>query len=473
MLNASDVRGSVDFGILTIRPDEYTAVLDRLRGHETVLGRSYYEFARIDLDVGGQCGVAAARCPEQGQGPAQSTAHNMLEDLDPAWILLVGIAGGVPDDDYSLGDVLLANRIYDFSVSAEIMEKEEHAREWNLMGGPVHPIVAAILAAIPGWKAKFKGWNSKPSIGMTKPDCVVPKELESPNLYGLPEHREKVQKSLTRHFPGGKKPRPPLYAVASVASANILAKDTALIDEWKRIARSFGFVEMEAGGVYRAAHRTSGECPVMVIRGLSDIVGFKRYAGWTEYARRTAASFAVRFIKSGVWATIRPPRGVPTDPDKKAEENEVSSQRGALDADSLAEQMARLTFAELEMVMKVVLAKPAMTGTDFKLLAPEEKLRRNDLTDRTRDQLVQGLSKVQLVGQYVEYQVKIDGMFPDRLKAGFLTQYRRLQGDGLAGDDLFDALADFASRGEPDRRYQAAGVAVLTYLFELCDVFEK
>ena len=102
MLNASEVRGSVDFGILTIRPDEYTAVLDRLRGHETVLGRSFYEFVRIDLDVGGQCGVAVARCPEQGHGSAQNTAHNMLDDLDPACILLVGIAGAVPDDDYSL-----------------------------------------------------------------------------------------------------------------------------------------------------------------------------------------------------------------------------------------------------------------------------------------------------------------------------------------------------------------------------------
>ena len=470
MLKASEVHDSVDFGIITIREDEYTAVLNHLRGREQVHGRIFYEFARIDLDTEGQCGVAVARCLDQGHGAAHSVANNMLEDFDPNWILLVGIAGGVPNDEYSLGDVLLASRIYDFSVSAEILEEEEHRREWNLTGGPVHPIIEAILGAISGWKAHFKGWNNQKSVRMKKPVCVVPKDLKDNCYYGPEAYREKVQKSLARHFPEGKKARLPLYTVASVASANILVKDPDLIAEWKQLARSFGFVEMEAGGVYRAARRTSGERPVLVIRGLSDIVGFKRGAEWTAYACCTAAAFALAFIRSGVWATMTPPRAgqQPSDSEGAA----TSPQSVAGDA-SLADEMARLTFAELELVMRVVRDKPALTGTDFTLLDPEEKLQRNELTIRTRDQLVLGLSKVQLVRQYIEHQVKIDGLFPDRLQAGFLAQYRRFREEGLTGDDLFDRLADFAAGGASDRRYQAAGLAVLTYLFELCDVFEK
>jgi hypothetical protein len=79
-----------------------------------------------------------------------------------------------------------------------------------------------------------------------------------------------------------------------------LVKDAELVAEWKRTARALGFVEMEAGGVYRAARGPKGEYPVLIVRGLSDIVGFKRAAEWTEYACRTAAAFATAFIRAGV-----------------------------------------------------------------------------------------------------------------------------------------------------------------------------
>jgi hypothetical protein len=47
----------------------------------------------------------------------------LIDDLDPRWILLVGIAGGFADDNYSPGDVLLASRIYHLSVSAVLLDR--------------------------------------------------------------------------------------------------------------------------------------------------------------------------------------------------------------------------------------------------------------------------------------------------------------------------------------------------------------
>jgi nucleoside phosphorylase len=300
MPSASDVRGSVDFGILTVRADEYTAVLGHLPRRETVQGRAFYEFSRVSTAGGGQAGVAVARCLEQGQGAAHDAARDLIDDLDPRWILLVGIAGGVPDDDYSLGDVLLASRVYDFSVSAEIQDGEVHRREWSSAGGSVHPQVARVLAAIPGWQDKFKGWSRRASVGMKKPGCAVPADADSGHLYGPGEWRAKVRGSLARNFPAGRRPRPPRYAVIPVGSGDVLVKDTALVAEWRQSARALGFVEMEAGGVYRAARRPEREYPVLVVRGLSDVVGFKRDAAWTAYACRSAAAFAAAFVQAGV-----------------------------------------------------------------------------------------------------------------------------------------------------------------------------
>jgi len=67
----------------------------------------------------------------------------------------------------------------------------------------------------------------------------------------------------------------------------------------------------------------------------------------------------------------------------------------------------------------------------------------------------------------------MDTNSPEKLKAGFLAAYRRLGEAGLSGDDLFDRLAEFACHNDHRTRYRAAGLAVLTYLFEVCDVFEK
>jgi nucleoside phosphorylase len=67
----------------------------------------------------------------------------VLEELEPRWILVVGIAGGVPSDELTLGDVVVSNRIVDFSVEAVLQDR---APEFALMGGPVAKEAAVILA---------------------------------------------------------------------------------------------------------------------------------------------------------------------------------------------------------------------------------------------------------------------------------------------------------------------------------------
>jgi nucleoside phosphorylase len=73
-----------------------------------------YSYAHVRTRRDQVLRVVVARTPAQGPGVAQAIASSIIADVWPRWILLVGIAGGIPSTDYSLGDVLLSQRLHDF-----------------------------------------------------------------------------------------------------------------------------------------------------------------------------------------------------------------------------------------------------------------------------------------------------------------------------------------------------------------------
>ncbi|MHC4401202.1 MAG: hypothetical protein ACYTG0_16130, partial [Planctomycetota bacterium] len=73
-----DVRGRVDFAIITIREDEFEAVLDRFSPRQPVEGgKQLYEYCRLTTEAGAECCVAVVRSLEQGQTAAQSVARDV------------------------------------------------------------------------------------------------------------------------------------------------------------------------------------------------------------------------------------------------------------------------------------------------------------------------------------------------------------------------------------------------------------
>ncbi len=298
-MRIKDVYGHVDFGIITIREDEFNAVLGRLPTRSTVTGgKQFYEFDRVPVDSGGERGVAVVRCPSQGQGVAQSVTGQMIRDLRPRVLLLVGIAGGVPSDEFSLGDVLLANRVHDFSVSAAL---QGGTSQLNVGGGPVHKIVEKLLAHLQALLRRMPDWNTPQSIGGPMPGVTIPPDINAAEVYGADDWKRKVIESLRRHFPAEGQRRPPLASVGPTASSNQLVKDANLVLQWQEAARSFTNIEMELAGVLQAARDAdAGEVPLIAVRGLSDIVGFRRHADWTGYACHAAASLCLAMIKSRV-----------------------------------------------------------------------------------------------------------------------------------------------------------------------------
>jgi hypothetical protein len=142
-------------------------------------------------------------------------------------------------------------------------------------------------------------------------------------------------------------------------------------------------------------------------------------------------------------------------------------------AATLAKEMPKITFAELEMATSGICVMSTPKPSDFSVIPPQEKMNRNGLTEKTNSLFSIGLCMRNEVRNFIQHVAIIDSSFPDRLKEGFLNEYQNLRSENFYGDSLFESMREFASNGKTDFAKQAAGLAVLTYLFETCEVFEK
>ena len=300
-INIKELKGKIDFGIITIREDEFLAACRHFAPTRWTIGRSRYEVAEVDT-VNGDCHtVGIVRLHGQGRVIAQKIASNMIEDLDPKWLLLVGIGGAVPSDDFTLGDVVCGSHLYDFSVRAALEGRRDSL---NITGGNMHPLVDLLLSNLLAIRG-LRVWNSKKAIKAQKPRLIVPKP-GSDLYYGEPSWRKNVRDFLLHHFSYREemtpeeviKVRRPLVTSRPVASSDVLMKSATDLQQWQESARSVAAVEMELGGVYEAARQAHKQYPVLAVRGISDIVGYKRDDEWIKYACNTAAAFAVALLRS-------------------------------------------------------------------------------------------------------------------------------------------------------------------------------
>ncbi len=285
-----ELKGNVDIAIISVREDEFRAVHQRFETERryTPGGLSYY-MSRIKTWDAHYYTVAITRCSEQGNDAAQKLASDIIHELDPQLILVVGIAGGVPDDEFTLGDVIVSTRILNFNVDA----LNADGTTTTMARGGSHPLVGQIAGLLPGEDRRLTGWNEPTSIGQNRPAV----DLQRVYIDGNDDWRKKVWQSLDRHFGETRnRLRPPLFKTGSIASSNHLIKNPAYLIQWLVSHRQILAVEMETAGVYEAAQMLGRQYPVMAIRGISDIVGLRRDAIWTAYACQTAAAFVRAFI---------------------------------------------------------------------------------------------------------------------------------------------------------------------------------
>ncbi|GGG87375.1 5'-methylthioadenosine/S-adenosylhomocysteine nucleosidase family protein [Edaphobacter dinghuensis] len=317
----------VDVGILTIRDDEFRAVLNAFpRGHTIYRGRHReYTLRTADAGEGHQYTIAVLRQIEQGNGEAQEAARDLIDDLQPSLLLIVGIAGGLPSEDISLGDVVLSTRILDFSLEARKFQDET---TYNVGGGPISKQIATGVANLSAREDELGEWWA--DLPPRPPVSFAPGKL-----YGSRPWQKSVRESLRAHFEKGIPSRPPHFLAGAIAASDRLVKDPELLLPWITSARGIIAVEMESAGVHRA---TRDKTPMLSIRALSDIVGLKRQDAWTKYACASAAAFAAAYLKT----QPVPAKTSTTDPSAEPSINISDNQNADVREDSLEESFANL-----------------------------------------------------------------------------------------------------------------------------------
>ncbi len=319
----------IDIGILTIRDDEFRAVLQAFTDDHAIYKGRHREYAlrTADAGQGARYRLAILRQIEQGNGEAQEAARDLIDDLQPSLLLVVGIAGGMPSDDISLGDVVLSTRILDFSVEARKFQEET---TYNVGGGPISKSIAAGVANLGARESEFEDWSSdlpaKPHVN-----------LAPGKFYGPERWRRDVRKTLRAHYGRNVPSRPPRFIAGPVASSDRLVKDPKVLFPWITSARGILAIEMESAGVHRA---TRDRTPMLSIRSLSDIVGFKRQDAWTKYACSSAAAFARAYLRTQPVPRRGSPK--PEGGSVPAAVHEGSKEEPGLQAAKLEESFANL-----------------------------------------------------------------------------------------------------------------------------------
>ena len=130
------------------------------------------------------------------------------------------------------------------------------------------------------------------------------------------------------------------------------------------------------------------------------------------------------------------------------------------------------TYAELEVITSFLIQQSgkATAGANYHLLHISEKIQKNQLAD-VQGYIDMGLLSVSRIEDYLNRHP--DSSFADNLTKIFVEKYTALKSEESDPICIFNGLWDFACNEQDDYNYRSAGLALLVYFFEKCEVFER
>ncbi len=132
-------------------------------------------------------------------------------------------------------------------------------------------------------------------------------------------------------------------------------------------------------------------------------------------------------------------------------------------------RMIALGLAELAPVLDQVARLPPVAEPDLRPV-PADKLQRNMLSASVETMLRAGMSRADLVRKYFNLKPTVQ----DQIAASFRARYAELRTAEATPDGVFAELQRFAGGDVVrDPGAQAAVLAVLSFFFEECDIFER
>jgi nucleoside phosphorylase/tetratricopeptide (TPR) repeat protein len=250
-----------DFVIITALEKEAQAVVSRLEDHtvERFQARDIRTYHCGTVPITGTdraYHVAVVLLPSMGELPAANATTDALNFWNPNFVLMVGIAGGIAQDDLDLGDVVVADQVVGYEYGKvkgnRIMPRDR-----------VYPASALLLDRVrnfwdDAWAEQIKA--ARPT----------------------PAGRDKSKRFVGPIASGNK----------VIASKNF---QTQLKERWPKLIA----VETEAEGVFAAVFDRPQIRGTLVIRGISDMADRAKDDAWQEYAANAAAAYTIAWLKTG------------------------------------------------------------------------------------------------------------------------------------------------------------------------------
>ncbi len=250
----------IDFAFVTALPIERDALLRRLEGREVVQDDfeplTYYR-GRISVPATGEYyKVVIVMLLGMGNDEAAVSTVRVIERWRPAYVLMVGIAGGVPGK-VALGDVVVSDFVYYYEPAKQTPKGDQRRAQQFLSDRLLYGRALAYEAG---------EWRSDITIarpGVAQADVPFPKAY-----FGAIGSGEKV-----------------------IADARALSR---LLKECPKLLA----VAMEGAGVARAATQQPHPPPFIEVRGVCDYANEQKNDDWQPFAAEAAAAFTVGLLRS-------------------------------------------------------------------------------------------------------------------------------------------------------------------------------
>jgi nucleoside phosphorylase len=281
-----EVSAPLDVAFLTVLPEEYEAVLQHIERSSpapTTSGEATNYPSRIGEIKSGTYAkpyrVVVTFAGEAGPVNAADATRDVLDRWQPDYLILVGVAGGLPQDGLKQGDVVISRAIWNYEYG-KILEDYQPRTDNTYPADAGLVNAAAILSTeFPNWWQAIKAVS--PAADGRRPDIKV----------GMVGSGNKVIDDRSNDF-----------------FQAVLRKVPKLMA-----------VEMEGSAAALTALRATGRGKAVkfgMIRGISDMPPERSESparqtqlrdAWKKYAAEAAACVAVRLVQSR-WP--QPPLGL-------------------------------------------------------------------------------------------------------------------------------------------------------------------
>lgn len=129
--------------------------------------------------------------------------------------------------------------------------------------------------------------------------------------------------------------------------------------------------------------------------------------------------------------------------------------------------------ADLESIINWLSDEAGLPTDDFTIRPLSSKIQYNNLSQNSQTLITQGLMFVEEISGYVNNRQRYEKNFAQKLLNPLVNLYTELKNMGYNSDYIFDSLRVFACGNSIEYGKQSAGIALIAYFFERCEIFEK